>query len=201
MRGERYGHKTGANTDGEHAVCGAAAPHQPCRLQVHLSPGSLLPQAGGRGFTGELWTEGGGGRGALRVNPDETAVGKDFVSPGPGSFQRLFFLDTSSLPLAPEAGHHGLHAAEETQKCLDLLPRGACPPSRLQLFLLMQHFVPSRRLLLPSSWGVGWGGQQEEGPNFAQKTHQTPSHQTGAPAFKGVPENRARPGQAECQLG
>ena len=141
------------------------------------------------------------------MNPDETAVEKDFVSPRPGSFQRLFLfsfcLDTFSLPLAPEVGHHGLHTAEETQKCLDLLPCGSCPPSWLRLFLLMHHRVSSAQCLLDAccslcpgggGWGGGAGRIGGEGPSFAQKTHQTPSHQTGAPAFKE--SLKIRPGQA-----
>lgn len=90
-RGERRGHDgTGANTDGKHAVCGATAPHQP-------TPGpSLTPESSAAGWrvSGSRVNSGRRGAGAggtLRVNPDETAVGKDFVSPGPGSFQRLFF--------------------------------------------------------------------------------------------------------------
>lgn len=62
---------------------GDVAPHQPCRLQVHLLPWNLLTQAGQRGFRDALWTE--DGRKA-HVNPDETAVGRDCVSPSPGSF-------------------------------------------------------------------------------------------------------------------
>lgn len=39
----------------------------------------------------------------------------------------------------------------------------------------------------------------EEGPSFAQKTHRTPSHQTGAPAF--TESLKTEPGQRMCQLG
>ena len=86
------------------------------------------------------------------------------------------------------------------------MPRPASPrglpavsaPALLAHATLRAFSTPAAPFVLGG--GVG-GGQQEEGPNFAQKTHQTPSRQTGAPAFKGVPENRARPGQAECQLG
>lgn len=45
----------------------------------------------------------------------------------------------------------------------------------------------------------GVGGGAEEGPSFAQKTHQTPCHQTGAPAFRE--SLITEPGQRKCQLG
>lgn len=88
------------------------------------------------------------------------------------------------------------------------MPRPASPrglpaisaPALLAHATLRAFLTPAAPFVLGVGWG-GWGWQQEEGPSFAQKTHQTPSRQTGAPAFKGVPENWAWPGQAECQLG
>lgn len=79
-------------------------------------------------------------------------------------------------------------------------PRGlptVSAPALLAHATLRAFLTPAAPFVLGG--GVGW--EEEEGPRFAQKTHQTPSRQTGAPAFKGVPENRAWPGQAECQLG
>ena len=41
--------------------------------------------------------------------------------------------------------------------------------------------------------------EEKEGTCFAQKTHQTPSHQTATPGFRE--SLKIRPVQAECQLG
>jgi len=108
--------RTGANTDGKHAeaaswrqLLGYAAPHQPCHLQVHLSPWSLL-----------MWAEGVG----LRTNSGRRAAGRPVcesgdrsrwgsASPGPGSFRWLSaFLSNCLLPSVSEAGRQGLPPAE-----------------------------------------------------------------------------------------
>lgn len=91
-------------------LLGDAAPHQPCRLQVRLSPWSLL-----------MWAEGTG----LRTNSGRRAAGKPVcestgdgsrdgcASPSSDSFQGLSaFLSNSFLPRAPEAGRRGRPAAE-----------------------------------------------------------------------------------------
>ena len=90
-QGERRGHdRTGANTDGKHAVC--PPPHPPPANSRSIShPGVVCRRLEGAGSQVNYGRRGAGVGVTLWVNPDETAVGKDFVSPGPGSFQRLFF--------------------------------------------------------------------------------------------------------------
>lgn len=103
------------NTWSAEAACwrqllGYAAPHQPCNLQVHLSPWSLLIRAEDAG---------------LRTNSGRRAAGRpvyestgdrsrrDSASPGPGSFRGLSaFLLNCLLPSVPELGRQGLPTAE-----------------------------------------------------------------------------------------